>query len=175
MNGTIDETIERVEQLYTTLTGTQPPAPNGQRTPFPPESDPFHHVQEQLGRVVAAVERLVPIATTPRASWVPHALMWSDEADVVLALDVPGVARESVQVRVEPRGITVTGRRRAPWSQSPRAVVGCDAPLGTFARSFALPTRATPEQVSARLDDGVLTIRIHTSTQPPPSQISITQ
>lgn len=175
MNGTIDETIERLEQLYTTLTGTPPPAPNGQRTPFPPESDPLRHVQEQLGRVVAAAERLVPRSAASAATWIPNATVWTEEADLVLAVDVPGVSRENVEVRVEPRALTVTGRRHAPWSQYPRSIAGCDAPLGTFSRTFAIATHAAADRVSARLDDGVLTIRIHSTTQAPPSQISITQ
>lgn len=60
MNATIDESIARVERLYTTITGRRPPQQHGM-APIPPERDPFVHVEEQLERLVSAIEQLVPI------------------------------------------------------------------------------------------------------------------
>jgi HSP20 family molecular chaperone IbpA len=168
MNPMIEETIERVEQLYTTLTGTRPPAPNGHRTAFPPEIDPVVHVQEQLGRLVVTLERVLPLSTT--ATWVPRASVWNHEGDPVFAIDIPGVTREQVYVRVDPTSFTVVGRRQPPV----RTLAACDASFGPFARTFELGRRVTPEQVSAHLhEDGVLTIRVHSSTKAQPSNISI--
>jgi HSP20 family protein len=164
MNPTIDETILRVEQLYTTLTGAQPPVPNGHRAAFPPEIDPVTHVQDQLGRMVATLERVVP---TP--SWVPRVAAWQDAGDPVFALDIPGVTREHLEIRREPRGIVIAGRRRVPA----RAVSG-DATFGSFARAIPLPAEVKPDQIAASLEDGVLTIRIHVVTPPQPSPIAIT-
>jgi hypothetical protein len=45
-----------VEQLYHVLTGTRPPASNGQRVAFPPEVDPIVHVHEQLGGMLDRVD-----------------------------------------------------------------------------------------------------------------------
>jgi len=174
MNVTIDDTIEAVERLYTTLSGSRPP-PNGRRVPIPPEADPVVHVQEQLERMVSAVEWLVPRSSAPAPSWSPRAVVWVHESDLVLALDVPGVVARDVVIRVEPRAIVASGQRRAPWTQPPRNIAICDAPLGAFTFSFPLGDRVVPGQVSARLDDGVLTIRIHSSmhSKPETSQITI--
>jgi HSP20 family molecular chaperone IbpA len=171
MSSTIDETIERVEQLYTAVTGSPPPTPNGHRSAFPPEIDPGMHVEEQLARMVMEVERLVPQARS--ATWIPHAVIWHEGADLVLAIDVPGVSREHVHVRVEHHALVINGLRRAPWSHQPSNLVGCDAPLGAFARSFALSAPISADQISGRIDNGVLTIRIHSSTRPQASQITI--
>jgi HSP20 family molecular chaperone IbpA len=40
-------------------------------------------------------------------------------------------------------------------------------------RSFPLAVRVAPEHVSARLDDGVLTVRLHANARAEPSQIPI--
>jgi HSP20 family molecular chaperone IbpA len=45
--------------------------------------------------------------------------------------------------------------------------------FGTFMRSFLLPTPVVVERVSARLDDGVLTIRVTDNERGEPSQIPI--
>jgi HSP20 family protein len=169
---TIDETIERVEQLYTTLTGTRPPHANGNGAPIPPETDPAAHVQEQLGRMVSAIDGVVPPRATPPA-WIPRAVAWSQDGDLLIAVDVPGVSREHLQIRVDASSIIVAGRRAMPWARLPKSILGCDAPLGAFARTFQLAGRIDPKQVGVRLDDGVLTVRVYTTTRPEPSQIPI--
>src|SRR5687767_2222737 len=102
MNATIEETIERVEQLYTTLTG-------------------------------------LPKASPP--AWMPRAVAWSQDDDLLIAVDVPGVSREHLTIRVEASAIIVAGRRAMPWSSLPKSILGCDAPLGPFARTFQLAMR----------------------------------
>ena len=172
MNATIDETLESVERLYTSLTGTRPPATTTPIAALPPEVDPIVHVEQQLARMLAAVESLAP-AATPVPEWVPRAVAWTKDGELVLSIDVPGVARDDVRIRVQPLALTVSGKRRVPWPQAPRSVVSCDVPLGTFSRSFPLAAGVGPEQVSARLADGTLIVRVHAGARAEASQISI--
>lgn len=172
MNPTIEETIERVERLYAALTGKHPSQTNGQLAQIPPEADPMVHVQEQLARLVSSVEQIAPIPSAAPA-WIPRTVAWDHDGDVVFAIDAPGVLARDLVIRVEPFALVVTGQRRAPWTQQPRAAFACDALFGVFGRSFPLPGRVSPDQVSARLDDGVLTVRIHTTARPATSQIPI--
>jgi HSP20 family protein len=166
MTTSIEATIERVEQLYTSVTGSRPPTPSGQRAAFPPESDPVIYVEQQLERMLASIEQTVPVAGPPPFAWQPPAAVWNDDRDLVIAIDVPGVAREDLRVDVAHGAITVRGTRKAPWGQSPRTVADCDASLGTFVRSFSLAAPVARDQIAARLEAGVLTIRIHSSTGP---------
>jgi HSP20 family protein len=171
MNATIEETIERVEQLYTTLTGTRPPRVNGNNAPIPPESDPMVYVEEQLARMVAAIEQVVP-AAAPTPTWTPRAVAWTEESGVVLALDVPGVPREQIQIAVDGRMLVVSGQRPAPAGRMMHAITACEVPFGAFTRSFVLATPVVPAHVSARLEQGVLTIRV-SSVRGEASQIPI--
>lgn len=153
MNTSIEDTIGRVEQLYTAITGQQPPHVNGNSQRIPPEIDPVRHVEEQLGRLVSAIDqRFVAGATaTPAPTWVPSALAWSSENAFELAIDVPGVPREQLELRLWGQTLSVRGERRAPWGASS---------LCSFARTFALPEPIELGQVSARLEAGVLRVRI---------------
>jgi len=112
MNATVDETLERVEQLYTAITGTRAPVTNDRRAAFPPEIDPIVHVEHQLERMIASVESLVPVPTP----WSPRATMWREDEDIIIAVDVPGVPRENVRVQVEQNAVVVIGRRVAAWA-----------------------------------------------------------
>ncbi|MGE0547485.1 MAG: Hsp20/alpha crystallin family protein [Kofleriaceae bacterium] len=148
MNEIIDETIERVAQLYTTLVGvTTQREPNETSTTRPVGSPP---------------------------SWSPRAAMWNEDGAVVIALDVADVAPEQVAIKVAPFAITVLGERRPPWPTGTRYVAGCELSIGSFSRTFALSTQVTRDYVSARLEAGVLAIRIASGTRAQPSKISIT-
>jgi len=170
MNATVDETLERVEQLYTAITGTRAPVTNDRRAAFPPEIDPIVHVEHQLERMIASVESLVPVPTP----WSPRATMWREDEDIIIAVDVPGVPRENVRVQVEQNAVVVIGRRVAAWGRGPRKPADGDTQVGTFARSFALAAPLAPEQLSARLDNGVLTIRLRGGARQRASQVSVT-
>jgi HSP20 family molecular chaperone IbpA len=170
MNATVDETLERVEQLYTAITGTRPPMTNEHRAAFPPELDPVVHVEHQLERMVAAVESVVPVPSP----WRPRATMWREDEDIMISIDVPGVSRDNVRVQVEQGSIVVIGRRHATWGRNPRKGAEGDTPVGTFARSFPLSAALAPEQLTARLESGVLLIRVRGGARQRPSQVSVT-
>ena len=160
MNGTIDQTIERVEQLYLMITGGRPPHRNGNGAPIPPEIDPAAHVEEQLERMVAALEQLVP-NQRQAAAWTPRTVAWRDDDGIAVAVDLPGIAREQININVDLlEVITISGQRHMPWTRArpARSVDSCDVAFGTFSRTFVFPSQLVPEHVSARFDQGVLTI-----------------
>lgn len=176
MNITIDETIERVEQLYATITGNAPPpATTGNGVRIPPESDPGQYVEKQLRHLLSAMERIAPAreaASNP--TWMPRAIVSADRVALEIALDVPGVSRDDVQILLEDRVLTVRGQREiAPAVREDRRIDACEVPLGTFMRSFELPVHVAPENVIAHLAGGVLTIRIASTTRTESSQIPI--
>ena len=170
MNATVDETLERVEQLYTAITGTRPPTTNDRRAAFPPELDPVVHVEHQLERMVASVESIVPVPSP----WRPRATVWREDEDVMIAIDIPGVPRDSIRVQVEQGAIVVVGRRQAAWGRGARTTAEGDTPVGAFARSFPLAAPLAPEQLGARLESGVLLIRVRGAARQRPSQVSVT-
>jgi HSP20 family protein len=173
MNATIDQTIERVEQLFWMITGTRPPRVTTSVAPIPPETDAVAHVEEQLERLVAAIERLAPNQRA-NVAWTPRSVAWRDDDGIALAVDLPGIAREQININVDKQVITISGQRHMPWSRSrpARSVDNCDVPFGTFSRSFVFASQLKPEHVSARFDQGVLTLFVG-SKQSEPSQLPI--
>ncbi len=161
MNASIEDTIDRVEQLYAAITGRQPPDVNGNSRRIPPEIDPVRHVEEQLGKLMSAIEHGLHADVASRPTWTPRASAWQDDADFELAIDLPGVARDRIDMRIEGNMLAVRGERPTPWGDGEtRSPMTCEVPVGAFARTFALPHPVEPAQISARLDAGVLRVRI---------------
>lgn len=161
MNASIEDTIDRVEQLYAAITGRQPPHVNGNSRRIPPEIDPVRHVEEQLGKLMSAIEQRLSADVSSQPMWAPRASAWQDDAGYELAIDLPGVPRDRIELRIEGNVLAVRGERPSFWGDGEtRSPTTCEAPVGAFARTFALPEPVEPAQISARLEAGVLRVTI---------------
>ncbi len=81
------------------------------------------------------------------------------ESEVLVNIDLPGLTREQVQLSVANGVLTVKGERNI---ETPEQTVFSkrERYFGQFYRSFPLPENAAPKEISARLTNGVLEIRV---------------
>ncbi len=88
-----------------------------------------------------------------------HVDVWESESAYVVLVDLPGVARESLRVVAESAEIHIECERRiqAPDAMS---VWHTERKSGRFERWVPLGPAARPENAEARLENGVLEIRI---------------
>jgi HSP20 family protein len=93
-----------------------------------------------------------------RADWSPAADVYEREGEYVIVLDLPGVARERLDVGLDENRLTVRGER-AP-AETDAHVRRAERPSGRFVRSFALPETVERAQISADYKDGVLRLRL---------------
>ena len=77
----------------------------------------------------------------------------------LVLLDLPGVTKESVTVRLEGTKLVVEGSRPLGHPAGVRVRAG-ERAHGAFRREFLLPHLVRGERVSARLADGILTVEI---------------
>ena len=157
----IDSAIGNIEQLYRSVVGREaPPAGETPFAPIPPEKDPQQHVEEQLDRLLGVLGA-VP-AKAGKRMWAPCISAWEGPQEIVLFVDLPGVSRERVNVSLTRGWLEVSGERDLPVSPDtselrPRWV---EVGTGRFHRVVPLPLDALAEQLQARLQEGVLEIRI---------------
>jgi HSP20 family protein len=85
--------------------------------------------------------------------------VWEAQSEVVLFVDVPGVARDHVDLQVQGGALLVTGARPAPITNGHRLRLG-ERPIGNFRRVIPLPPGLKLAELSARLRDGVLEVVI---------------
>ena len=94
------------------------------------------------------------------------------EAFVVRA-DLPGVKDADLDVSVHNGVLSVSGSRAAEQRQEGDSFYVYERQFGSFSRSFALPDVADPEQVEARLEQGVLLLTIGKKVQAKPRKIEL--
>lgn len=95
----------------------------------------------------------------------------TEEALYVTA-DLPGVAEDDLEITLKEEVLTLAGKRSVDAPEGHRAHVQERRPY-SFARSFALPSRVDADKVSARFDDGVLTVELPKAEAAKPRQIAI--
>lgn len=103
----------------------------------------------------------------------PSCNIFRSGEDVVLRIEVPGFAPESLVVASQGQTLTVSGKSGrqpdAAGSYHRRERSG-----GDFSRSIQLPREVDPARATAQCKHGVLTIRAPAREEVKPRQISIT-
>ncbi len=109
-------------------------------------------LHEQLGHLVG----------TDAPGWTPPVDLYETAAEYVLTAELPGLARDQIEIHAEETRIVIRGARSADSGRS----IACEQyhrverGHGPFSRGFALPEPIDVEKVAADLKDGILTVVI---------------
>ena len=90
----------------------------------------------------------------------------------LVALDLPGVSRDDIDVTVERNVLTVRARR-GPLAQEGDEVIVDERPHGEFSRQLFLGENLDATKLTADLTDGVLNLEIPVSEASKPRKISL--
>jgi HSP20 family protein len=104
---------------------------------------------------------------------VPAVDVYEDAQRLVLKLEVPGIRREDLDIRVEGRTLTVKGERKFESEEKEENFHRIERRYGSFVRSFTLPATVNTEEVSATSADGVLSISLAKKAEAKPKQIQV--
>lgn len=154
----LDEAIGQVSQLYRTLTGREMPTSDAPYAPIPAEKDPVQHVQEQMDRLLGLLNGPTP-TNGSAVPWTPPITICESATEVVVAIDVPGATRDRVDVHLEGGMLVVTGQR-APSLADGQALRHSEVRFGAFRRVVPLPPGLLTIDMTARIDSGILEVRI---------------
>ena len=154
----IDQTVERMEQLYRTVTGRDAPPASADYAPIPAEKDPAEYVERRLNQLLELLGA-VPESARNATAWIPPMSVWESEKEILIRLDLPGVSRDQVQVTSRDNVLTVSGTRRDSSDPQFRPRTrGC--PTGQFRRVMFVPAGLRSTEPSAEIKAGVLELRI---------------
>lgn len=92
--------------------------------------------------------------------WSPATDVSETPAEYLVKADLPGVAKDDVQILVENGMLTVKGERRMEHKVAEQKTHRSEVFYGTFERSFALPENVNPAQIKADYKDGVLIVHL---------------
>ncbi|MFD9690352.1 Hsp20/alpha crystallin family protein [Kitasatospora sp. NPDC058162] len=98
---------------------------------------------------------------------------WREDDRFVIALDVPGVPLEAIEVEALGRMVTVKAERRpAPRSEHARTQLA-ERSHGASERRIHLAESLDPGRITAHLQDGVLTLTVPTASASRARKITI--
>lgn len=94
------------------------------------------------------------------AMWSPALDFSEDKDEFVARLEVPGIPKENLDVSVEGRTLTVSGRRDFEKEEKAEDYFWREREEGRFVRTVQLPAPVNAAKVDATVTDGVMTIRL---------------
>ncbi|HJQ34485.1 MAG TPA: Hsp20/alpha crystallin family protein [Pyrinomonadaceae bacterium] len=92
-----------------------------------------------------------------RADWIPAADVYEDEREYLLALDLPGIERDALDVSLDDGRLVIRGERKGAEGLRSRRT---ERPQGRFVRTFSLPDAVERGAISADYKDGVLLLHL---------------
>lgn len=122
----------------------------------------------------AIVKNESPVATAPeRSSYrLPPVNIYETEQGYVLEADIPGVTRESLEIYLDRNDLTILGRR--PTTTTETTTHHQETSEGDFRRVFELHPEIDTQRISARVDNGVLTLELSKRDEVKPRRIQVT-
>ncbi|MFW6058667.1 MAG: Hsp20/alpha crystallin family protein [Phycisphaeraceae bacterium] len=105
---------------------------------------------------------------SPTDTWAPSVNVYQLRGRLEVCVDLAGVQRESMDVRVEPGRLIIRGVRQAPEPSDreggPMRIVGMEIDYGPFHREITLPEQVRLEHVQSSYADGLLWITLPMKT-----------
>ena len=135
--------------------------------------EPFGEPEQLNERMRRMLEQtfggLVPL---DREGWAPLVDIEEQDDAYVLEVEVPGVKREDVKVEQIGNEVAISGEIK---EQERKGIVRRKARrVGRFAYRVMLAERVEHEQIQAKLNDGVLTVRVPKSQRAQRRRVEIT-
>jgi HSP20 family protein len=95
------------------------------------------------------------------------------ESDLVLTLDLPGLAPEDVSIDVQDDVLTVRGERKRAQVGNGTSYAYVQRPFGAFEHRIGLPKGVDRAAITASMKDGVLSLIVPKPERLRPQKISI--
>ena len=104
-------------------------------------------------------------------TWTPAVDVVETDDAFVLVAELPGVRREDIDVEVDDRRLEISGRR-LPVEEG-QSFVRMERSYGPFRRSFELDPSIDAGKISAKIEQGVVTLTLPKAEQVKPRRITV--
>lgn len=143
------------------------------RTP----SRSLSNLQQEIDRLF---DGFFPVRSSEEGESTRRSSMWSPRTDLVetpeayrIELDVPGINADDIHINFQDDRLSVSGERTNEVREENEERVRVERSFGSFFRSFTLPSTVKSDKISAKHDNGVLTITVPKAEESKPRRIAI--
>jgi len=106
-----------------------------------------------------------------RRNVTPVCSICEDEGKVVISVEMPGVDKKDVDIRIEGNELIILGKR--PDGGREGTYLLRERRIGDFRKTFTLDESIDHDQVDGKLADGLLTLTLKIKEAAKPRQITI--
>ncbi len=110
-------------------------------------------------------------ATEKRREIRPKSCINQEDGVVRLQLEMPGVRKDGLDIRVDNDELTIVGRRS--FDDENRAFLVQERRRGDFVQRYTIDETIDREKINADLDDGMLTLELHLKEAVRPRKIEV--
>jgi HSP20 family protein len=112
-------------------------------------------------------ERLERLAAQHATAWAPPIDVYETDDRYVITAEVPGIARDQVELALQDNRLTIRGTRSAVPETAAHHYHQVERGHGSFVRTFQFADAVDQEHIGADLRDGVLTVTLPKALTPP--------
>lgn len=139
--------------------------------------DPFRDlisIQDRMNRLFEqTLSRSRGDEGVSATTWTPAVDIYETTDTIVMKAELPGVAREDIQIQINENTLTLKGERRFAKDVQEESYLRIERAYGSFHRSFTLPATVRQENIRALFKDGVLELTLPKAEESKPRKISI--
>ena len=132
-------------------------------------------MRDDFNRLIDGFFRGEPSDTTApfTSAWIPAVDIAEHENDFVVRMELPGVAKEDVNITILEDILTVKGEKKQDRESKGSNYHRVERSYGSFQRSFTLPTAVKADRIDATFANGVLSITLPKAEESKPKQIDV--
>lgn len=110
--------------------------------------------------------------TVPGKHYVPYTDIYEEEDTLIVVMEMPGVGRNDTEIHIDKNILSVAGKiDHAKYDGL--TPVYTEYNIGHYSRSFTLSNEINQDGITARTEDGVLTLRLPKSEETRPRRIEV--
>lgn len=120
-------------------------------------------------------ERIERLSAHHTEAWTPPIDVYETDDRYVVAAEVPGLARENIDLGLEDARLTIRGQRAEQTTPGSEVIHfhQIERGHGAFSRTFEFASRIDVDAVTADLTNGVLTITLPKALRQPARKIEV--
>ena len=131
-----------------------------------------YHGWPNLNRLHTELNRLLDAPSNTHA-WRPAVDIQELDDKFSLSVDLPGVDPNNIDITVEKNVLTISGERNTTETKEEQGYTRFERRSGSFSRRFTLPDNVDGDAVTARGNNGVLTVDIPKVAAAQPKKITV--
>lgn len=111
-------------------------------------------------------------STTPTRAFIPSADIYESEDALTVVLEMPGVSRDGIDLTIEDGVLTIEGRIDFSKYDGLQPLYS-EYNVGPYRRSFRISSQIEQGRITAKLQDGIITLDLPKAEATKPRRIQV--